>query len=243
MKRTLWIWLKREQYVTYRFCQTALFRLPRQEDEHMILWNTFLWLAETNLISSVRATPTYRSVPFVSNHSYDSDLPRYLLSSQRLSNRMLHMALNALIVAFIFAFTVSGVRGCDPKKCCCPNGTLTATQADTQVTIKYTRVTGSKCTGQKPGLITTTCRVSKNMCSTTSGYFNYTATKTGRRVSVNDRNDDRCNMDLQCASTSTSTNCSNTATWAGSYTVVSGSEGVVVSVTCLLIATLSGILI
>ena len=150
------------------------------------------------------------------------------------------MALNVLIVAVIFAFTVSGVRGCDLKYCCCPNTTLKATQADTQVTIKYTRVTGSKCTEPNPGLITTTCRVSKNMCSTTSGGFNYTATKTDGDVSVKFGLDTRCDINLKCSASTDA--CAVTNTWNGTYTV-SGSEGVVVSVTCLLIATLSGILI
>ena len=60
-------------------------------DRNTIRWNPFLWLVETNSIASIRTTLTYRSVLFVSNHSYDSDLPHYL-SCRRLSNRMLHMA-------------------------------------------------------------------------------------------------------------------------------------------------------
>ena len=151
------------------------------------------------------------------------------------------MAVSALAVAFIFAFTVSGVGGCDPNNCCCPDGGLVAGQAGSVVTITFSAVSGSGCT---QSAVTTSCQVSNNVCTTSSGSgdFNFAATKNGGAVSVTDRNDARCSMNLQCSTTTPAAGCENTNTWTGAYTV-SGSKGVVVSVTCLLIATLSGILI
>ena len=164
------------------------------------------------------------------------------------------MAVSALAVAFIFAFTVNGVRGCDPNYCCCPNGEINAVNLGTLVGFRFSPASGPGC---PQSLVTSTCEVSNNVCSTTSlsGDFNFAATKNGGAVSVTDRNDARCSMNLQCL-TGTPI-CETTSTWTGKYTVVSGSKGVVsgskgvvsgskgvvVSVTCLLIATLSGILI
>ena len=141
-------------------------------------------------------------------------------------------ALSAIMI--IFALTIAGATvDCDTNNCCCPNGSVTALQADTIVTFSYNVVSKSGC----PGRVSVECELSDDECEADNS-VEFEAKKSGGVVTVFFKDNVNCGFELHCARDT----CKNTDDWTGQY-AESGSRGVVVSVACLLTAVLSGMLL
>ena len=150
---------------------------------------------------------------------------------------MQYMAASTLSVILIFAFTVSGVtEGCDVTvaQCCCPTGQVTVLQTGSAVVFTFKADSGSDCASA--GNTAAQCQLSGSNCES-SAAFSFTATKSGGAVAIRPSRS-VCNIDLSC----TLSTCENSTIWTGTYSV-SGSNGAVVPVACLLIVTLLGLLV
>ena len=131
-----------------------------------------------------------------------------------------------------------GTGACDPNNCCCPDGQVNALQAGTtSVTFSYNVASGSGCSFTQ---VIAGCQLSGSVCSVSNSQFNFAADKRGSDVTVSDRNDASCSLELRC----TTNGCQTSDNWSGQYKLVgSGSKTIVFPATCLLVAALSGMLI